>query len=188
MKVMAARQDRRIWCASLPSPIGEVCVAATTSGVCRVSYGRTQEQFVDGVERDLGPCVPGNTGPLQQAIAELAEYFAGKRRRFTCPVDLSCRTPFQQRVLQTVSRIPWGSVLSYAEVAEQVGAPRAARAIGGVMSRNPVPILVPCHRVIRAGGQLGGFGGGLGYKIKLLALEGIGVAGNPSQEALVRVL
>lgn len=108
---------------------------------------------------------------LVRACRELQEYVAGSRRAFTFPVDLAECTGFQWAVLDVTSRIPWGEVRTYGQVARQTGRPRAARAVGGALSRNPVPIVIPCHRVVGSGG-LGGFTGGLGLKRRLLAIEG----------------
>jgi methylated-DNA-[protein]-cysteine S-methyltransferase len=109
--------------------------------------------------------------PLAAAVAQLGEYFAGRRRRFDIPVQVS-GTPFQERVWLELREIPFGETVSYAELATMVGHPKAFRAVGQANGANPVPIVLPCHRVIAAGGGLGGYGGGLPMKRRLLALEG----------------
>jgi methylated-DNA-[protein]-cysteine S-methyltransferase len=110
----------------------------------------------------------------EQAARELAGYAAGRRRTFTVPVDLDPLAPFQRTVARALQRVPFGETVTYGELARRAGRPGAARAVGQAMARNPVPLLVPCHRVVSARG-LGGFGGGLALKRRLLALEGVEV-------------
>jgi len=181
------------------SPLGDLFIATTPAGVAYLSYPAGEAAFVAEVEDLLGGRLepgagddqPGEAARLaHQARSQLREYFAGTRRRFDLPLDLSRQTPFQQRVLGAVAAIPWGTVASYGEIADRVGAAGAARAVGGVMARNTLPILVPCHRVVRSGGQLGGFGGSansLRHKAFLLGLEGIAVEGDLTREARLRV-
>ncbi|MBI3947979.1 MAG: methylated-DNA--[protein]-cysteine S-methyltransferase [Armatimonadetes bacterium] len=116
---------------------------------------------------------PADPGALADVTARLAEYLQGRRRCPGIPVDLSACTGFQRRVLESCARVPAGQVITYAELARRVGQPGAARAVGGALARNPVPILVPCHRVARADGGLGGFIAGLDWKRRLLRLEGV---------------
>ena len=112
--------------------------------------------------------------PLAETAAqELREYFQQRRREFTVSVDISALPAFTRRTLVACATIPWGAVVSYGQLAAQIGAPRAARAVGQAMGRNPVPILIPCHRVIAAEGSLGGYGAGLALKKRLLQLEGV---------------
>jgi methylated-DNA-[protein]-cysteine S-methyltransferase len=109
-----------------------------------------------------------------RAEREVREYLAGRRRTFSVPVDLDGLPPFQRKVLLAERRVPYGRTITYGALAAKVGRPRAARAVGQALAHNPVPLVVPCHRVIAAGGGLGGFGGGLALKRRLLALEGAG--------------
>jgi O-6-methylguanine DNA methyltransferase len=109
--------------------------------------------------------------PLQLAIAELQRYFAGERVQFTCPLDLY-GTPFQLLVWEQLCRIPYGEAHSYGEIAQAIGRPTASRAVGAANGANPVPIIVPCHRVIGSDGSLTGYAGGLAIKSWLLSLEG----------------
>lgn len=108
-----------------------------------------------------------------RAEREIREYLAGRRRRFTVPADLSAATPFHRKVLAALARVPYGRTVTYGQLAARAGRPRAARAVGQAMANNPVPLIFPCHRVVAAGGGLGGFGGGLDLKRRLLALEAI---------------
>jgi len=113
---------------------------------------------------------------LAAARAQLEEYFAGRRDRFELPLDLQAVAPFEARVLGAAAQIPFGQVRSYGELARAIGAPQAARAVGNALGRNPIPIVIPCHRVVLGNGGLGGYGGGPGIKDRLLALEGVVLA------------
>lgn len=169
----------------LETPLGPVFVAAGERGLRRVSYGRSEAAFLAALAAEFGVPAARDEAALAGALAQLEEYFAGRRRAFDLPLDLRDRTPFQRRVMAAVAAIPFGRVESYGEVAERVGAPRGARAVGGVMRQNPLPLIVPCHRVVRGDRSLGGFFGGLEYKARLLALEGLRVAGEPGPGARV---
>jgi methylated-DNA-[protein]-cysteine S-methyltransferase len=146
------------------TPIGEMTVVAGPDGLCQI---------------ELNGATPPDGDPERdhQIAGELDEYFAGRRRRFTVPVDLgSVTADFRRRVLETLHRdVPYGETVSYGELAVMAGRPGAARAVGSAMATNPVPVVVPCHRVLAAGGRIGGYGGGLGVKRALLALEGVDV-------------
>ena len=150
------------------SPLGTLLVAATDRGVCRISY--TPDP--DAVAAAVGPRVLRVPSRLTEAERQLDEYFAGTRRRFDLDVDLRA-APFQHDVLTELARVPYGKVATYGELARRIGRPRAARAVGGALNRNPIPIVLPCHRVIGAGGSLVGYAGGLDRKRTLLALEGV---------------
>ncbi len=157
---------------SLSTPIGRVFVAVSDRGVCDVTLG---EQYEEGYRQCLARRVPKvfrDREATEHAVAELKGYFSGTCTRFTVPVDLCAVTPFTARVLQMIRHIPFGSLRSYGEVARRIGAPQASRAVGGALSRNPVPIVVPCHRVVAHDGRLSGFIGGIGAKHALLRLEG----------------
>ncbi len=107
----------------------------------------------------------------RQGLAEVAEYLTGQRREFSVPVDATGLSPFTRQVLEACARVPYGETVSYAEIAQQVGKPGGARAVGQALGRNPVPFIVPCHRVVARGGRLGGFRGGEELKRRLLTLE-----------------
>jgi methylated-DNA-[protein]-cysteine S-methyltransferase len=159
--------------ASADSPFGALLLAATKRGLVRVAF---PEEDVDAVlerlAQRLSPRVVEASTPLDGARRELDEYFAGRRRDFELPVDWSLTGPFAQRVLRFTAKIPYGGVSSYAQAAAAAGSPRGSRAAGNALGSNPIPIVVPCHRVLRSGGALGGYGGGLDRKRWLLDLEG----------------
>jgi methylated-DNA-[protein]-cysteine S-methyltransferase len=159
--------------ASVDSPFGTLLLAATKRGLVRLAF---PEEDVDGVlERialRVSPRILEARSTLDPARRELDEYFAGERKRFDLPLDWTLVGPFGRRVLRAASNIPSGRVLSYAQVAAKAGNPRASRAAGNALGANPIPIVVPCHRVLRSGGALGGYGGGLDRKRFLLELEG----------------
>jgi methylated-DNA-[protein]-cysteine S-methyltransferase len=121
--------------------------------------------------RPLQDCRPGNHPIAGEALRQLRAYFAGELREFDLPLDLR-GTPFQLRVWRELERIPYGETRSYSQIAAAIGAPHAVRAVGAANGANPIPIMVPCHRVIGASGKLVGYGGGLPLKKRLLALEG----------------
>jgi methylated-DNA-[protein]-cysteine S-methyltransferase len=156
----------------VPSPLGPLYVAASAQGVCRLDFGVSQADFLSRLD-PLARTEQDATA-LAPIAAQLREYFDGQRSQFDMVVDLSRSTPFQRGVLQTARRIPPGNVWTYGQVARAIGKPRASRAVGQALGRNPVPIVVPCHRVVASDGGLGGYsgGGGLESKKLLLQLEG----------------
>jgi methylated-DNA-[protein]-cysteine S-methyltransferase len=109
---------------------------------------------------------------LDDVRRQLDQYFAGKRRAFEVPIDRRLSHGYRRTVLEALTEVPYGETVSYKDLAERTGNPRASRAVGSAMATNPIPIVVPCHRVLRTGGALGGYGGGLGTKVWLLQLEG----------------
>ena len=154
-----------LWYDTMDSPIGRLRLIAGQDGLRRICFPRERHPRPEDLD--------GESSPPRLAFAkrQLDEYFEGKRRSFELP--LAPRgTAFQLRVWEALRTIPWGATWSYADLARQLGQPRAVRAVGGANGRNPLPIVVPCHRVIGADGSLTGFGGGLEIKSKLLALEG----------------
>jgi methylated-DNA-[protein]-cysteine S-methyltransferase len=144
----------------LDSPIGELSVAADETGICGVHFGR-----VDAVVAE--PDDPR----LRAAVAELHAYFAGTLTGFTVPLSVRRGSEFERAVWREMSEIPYGEMRTYGEIAATVGEPGAARAVGVACNRNPIPVIVPCHRIVGAGGKLVGFGGGLPRKRQLLELE-----------------
>jgi methylated-DNA-[protein]-cysteine S-methyltransferase len=154
------------------SPVGNLFVAATERGLCRISFDAEPEQELDRLAQAFGVRVLRSPKPIDPARRELDEYFGGKRRQFDLPVDVALLAEFNQRVLRELARVPYGEVVTYGELAARTARPRAARAVGSVMNRNPLPIVLPCHRVIGANGKLVGYAGGLDRKEALLRLEG----------------
>jgi O-6-methylguanine DNA methyltransferase len=158
--------------ASTETPIGPLQLAATRTGLLRLSLPRQVGQgFAGAVRRGLGDGVQVDWLPaLDKARGELDEYFRSQRREFTVELDLR-GTDFQLRVWRALLEIPYGTTLSYADLSRAIGREGAFRAVGAANGANPVAIIVPCHRVIAADGTLGGYGGGLDLKRRLLALE-----------------
>jgi methylated-DNA-[protein]-cysteine S-methyltransferase len=149
------------------SPVGDLHVAATERGLCRISY--FGDGWEDTLARQFGVRVLRS--PLDDVRRELDEYFAGRRRAFDLPLDLRV-APFHEAVLHELAQVPYGQTETYGSLARKVGRPRAARAVGTIMNRNPIPIVLPCHRIVGANGALTGYAGGLEVKRRLLRLEG----------------
>jgi methylated-DNA-[protein]-cysteine S-methyltransferase len=156
----------------LSTPIGRVFVAATPAGLVRVSFRQSETAFLADLRRQLGVEPVRSETRTGDVIHQLHSYFAGERRHFDVRVDLRHVSPFQRRVLEAAAGVPAGQVVSYGEIARRIGQPRGGRAVGQALGRNPVPIVIPCHRVVAAGGRIGGYTGGLTIKRKLLRLEG----------------
>ena len=156
------------------SPLGELLLAVTPRGVVRLAYidehmGR--DDVLEDLARRVSPRVLEAPSRLDAARRQLDDYFAGRRPDFDLPVDLSLVGSFAGRVLERTAAIPSGEVLTYGEVATEIGHARASRAVGNALGSNPIPIVVPCHRVVRSGGGLGGYTGGVHRKEHLLGLE-----------------
>jgi methylated-DNA-[protein]-cysteine S-methyltransferase len=163
--------------ARVDSPGGTLVVAATPKGLVTIAY----EDFRGGLDpvlerlaRRLSPRILEQPARLDAVRRELDEYFAGRRQAFDVPIDWALYTPFGRRVLQATARIPFGATATYGQVAAQAGNPKASRAAGRALGANAIPIVVPCHRVIGAGGRLTGYTGGVHRKEALLRLEGFG--------------
>jgi methylated-DNA-[protein]-cysteine S-methyltransferase len=154
------------------TPIGTLLIAATDRGLCRIAYDADAEQEVERLARAFGSRVLRSASPIDPARRQLDEYFEGHRHRFDLPIDIGSLAEFNRRVLEELARVPYGEVVTYGELAARSARPRAARAVGTVMNRNPLPIVLPCHRVIGSNGKLVGYGGGLERKEALLRLEG----------------
>jgi methylated-DNA-[protein]-cysteine S-methyltransferase len=160
------------------SPFGRLLVAVGKRGLVRVAYpDRPAEEVLADLAGQISPRVLESARSTQEVRRELEEYFEGRRRSFDVKVDLSPIQGFSRKVLQQTSRIPFGSVITYRDVATRAGSPRAVRAAGNALGANPVPIVVPCHRVVRTGGGLGGYTGGVERKETLLELEGVPAPG-----------
>ncbi len=170
----AAEAPADVRYAELDTPVGRVVAVMTRKGLARLDY---EDWFggLDAVLEDtaakLSPRILRGGAALDPVARELDEYFAGRRRAFDIPIDWTLVPAFGRRVLQATARIPYGEVATYGEVASRAGSPGGARATGNALGANPVPIIVPCHRVVRAGGALGGYTGGVERKQRLLAVE-----------------
>lgn len=160
--------------AELDSPVGSLVAAATADGLARLAF-RDAAGGLDAVlellATKLSPRLIEAPGRLDVVRRQLDEFFAGARRGFQLPLDLTLVAPFGRDVLHACARVPFGQTSSYALVAADAGRPSASRATGNALGANPVPIVVPCHRVLRTGGGLGGYTGGLAIKEQLLELE-----------------
>ena len=162
---------RTVW-SEMTTPLGRLFVATNDHGLCAIMFGRLETNSKSRF-KSSNP-IAGGKSLLNRVGAQLKEYFSGQRRKFDLPVDLSSLTPFQREVLAVTNRIPWGEVWSYRRVAQEMGWPNASRAVGQALGRNPVPIVIPCHRVIASDGGLGGYCGTTGLDLKrwLLRHEG----------------
>jgi methylated-DNA-[protein]-cysteine S-methyltransferase len=172
----AAAAPADAWYAVEPTPVGNVVAVATPHGLARLAYedfGGGLDAVLDDLAARLSPRLVEAPGRLDGVRRELDEYFAGRRQAFAVPIDWSLTTPFARRVLQATAAIPFGETSTYAGVAAAAGSPRGSRAAGNALGSNPVPVVVPCHRVLRSGGVLGGYTGGPHRKELLLRLEGV---------------
>lgn len=158
--------------ASADSPFGTLLLAQTARGLVRVGLpNQDYEALLEELAAKVSPRVLEAPAQLDEARRELDRYFAGELRQFDLPVDFSLSHGFRQRVLQGIATIPYGETRTYTEMAAGAGNPRAVRAAGSACGSNPTPLVVPCHRVLRLSGELGGYAGGLEMKERLLALE-----------------
>ena len=167
---------------TVDTPIGPLHLAATTAGLVRIAFGLTDHDLDDMLEhltQRISPRVVESPARLDPARRQLDEYFEGRRHDFDVSLDWRLSAGFRRTVLERlVAEVGYGRTVSYLELAVASGNPRASRAVGSAMATNPIPIVVPCHRVLRTGGHLGGYGGGLPTKVKLLELEGALPAGH----------
>jgi len=154
------------------SPVGELFVGVSDRGLCVISYEADPDLQVERLARGFGSRVLRSPRPVDPTRRQLDEYFAGKRKRFDLDIDLRLARDFGRTVLEELGRVPFGEITTYGALAARAGKPKAARAVGTIMNRNPVPIVLPCHRVVGANGSLVGYAGGLERKQMLLRLEG----------------
>jgi methylated-DNA-[protein]-cysteine S-methyltransferase len=162
--------------ATLDSPVGRLLVAASARGLVRIAYldaTADEDLVLADLATRVSPRVLAAPRRLDGPRRELDEYFAGRRNRFETVLDWQLTRGFGRRVLQATARIPFGSVSSYKEIAARAGTPRGSRAAGNALGANPLPIIVPCHRVLHSGGGLGGYTGGVQRKRVLLTVEGV---------------
>jgi methylated-DNA-[protein]-cysteine S-methyltransferase len=149
-----------------------VLVAVSDAGVVRVGFRQNAASFVGDLARQLDAAVVRSPARTADVVRQLRAYFAGERRAFELRVDLGRVSPFQRRVLTATAAVPAGRLVSYGDIARRIGRPGGSRAVGQALGHNPVPIVIPCHRVIAAGGRIGGYTGGLRIKRALLRIEG----------------
>jgi methylated-DNA-[protein]-cysteine S-methyltransferase len=156
------------------TPIGDLWLAVSDLGLAAVEWGKSQAEFESYLARRFKQTVEYKPKMVAQAASELRDYLKGKRRVFTLMIDWTLLRPFQQSVLHLTYEIPYGETRTYKEIAEHIGKPRAARAVGRAEATNPMPLVIPCHRVIGMDGKLHGYGLGEGVKTKewLLKMEG----------------
>jgi methylated-DNA-[protein]-cysteine S-methyltransferase len=156
------------------TPFGDLLIAVSDRGVVALNFGGDEPKFCERLEQEHKAVVQHDARRVAYVMDQLGEYFSGARNKFEIAYDLSGLTPFQRRVLEAVQQVPKGSYVTYLELARRIGKPKAARAVGQALGRNPIPILIPCHRVIATDGSLGGYSGpgGVQTKSELLRLEG----------------
>ena len=159
--------------ATLDSPVGRLLVARTPVGLARVAYidGDIEDEVLSELAARISPRMLAAPRQLDEPRRELDQYFRGRRRSFDVALDLRLMTDFTRRVLTATAAIPYGAVSTYRDVATQAGSPRGSRAAGNALGSNPLPIVLPCHRVLHSGGGLGGYTGGLERKRLLLGIE-----------------
>jgi methylated-DNA-[protein]-cysteine S-methyltransferase len=158
---------------TVDTPIGPLGVAATGDGLVKVALHPDEELFLEDLASAVSPRIVEHPKKLDAVRKQLDEYFDGRRTTFSLQIDWQLSHGFRRMVLETLfSQVRFGEVVSYGELALRVGHPRASRAVGTAMATNPVPIVVPCHRVLRSGGAIGNYGGGVEMKRQLLTHEG----------------
>lgn len=158
----------------MESPLGDLLIVVTDEGVADVAYlvNHSRDEVFAELE-DRGILASEGTSPVEPVRDQLREYFAHRRKDFTLPVDLFGVTPFTRDVLQATVNVPFGEVRTYQGIASAIGRPSASRAVGNALGRNPVPVIVPCHRVVRSDGSMGWYTGGAHIKERLLDIEGV---------------
>lgn len=156
------------------TPLGDLLVAISDQGVVAVDFPGSQAEFLQRLRARTGAAALRSARHVAEAARQLRGYLEGERSAFDLAVDLRFLTDFQRQVLLAAAQVPRGQVATYGEIARQIGHPRAARAVGQALGHNPVPIIIPCHRILATDGSLGGYSGrgGLRTKARLLALEG----------------
>ena len=170
--------ENSLWWTRFESPIGLLHAFSNARGLCRIFFRSTDAHALECIgQREAQPPERNDAG-LHPAKVAILELLAGKLSQVNVPMDLGNMRPFQRRVLDETQAIRRGTVVTYGEIAHRVGLPGAAQAVGQALGHNPLPIVIPCHRVIAAQGDLGGFTGGLPVKIDLLTLEGVSLAQN----------
>ncbi len=157
----------------LDSPLGRVWLASSPAGICALSWtSQDENSFCEWLHRRFAREVQPNARTLRPYLQQISEYFQGRRTRFDMPLNLEAVSAFDLLVLRRTARIPFGKTVTYGEIAKGIGRPKASRAVGGALGRNPLPLIIPCHRVLTSQGKPGGFsGGGPAVKQWLLRFE-----------------
>jgi methylated-DNA-[protein]-cysteine S-methyltransferase len=165
---------RRAGYGRMESPIGPIMIATTDTGVCEIGFGdhETEGEFLQHLRNRGFRPVPDDNA-IASTAQELKEYFGGERGSFDLQYDFTGISPFTRLVLEATRKIPFGHLSSYRGIAEQIGHPSATRAVGNALGRNPIPVVIPCHRIVRSDHSIGGYTGGLKIKHHLLTLEGV---------------
>jgi O-6-methylguanine DNA methyltransferase len=173
---LSTHRARTVYYQSLANTLlGTVFIAVTEQGVVGLNFGIQEAEFLARLAKYTSAKIVNEKAKTTEAARQINEYLHGERKEFNLSIDLRTLTPFQRQVLFATEKIPRGQVATYTEIAQRIGKPRAYRAVGQALGRNPVPLLIPCHRVIAKDGSLGGYsgGGGLQTKAQLLQLEGV---------------
>ncbi len=161
----------KIYYSFFSSPIlKKVFVASISKGVCAVDFLTSEQSFLKNLRKRFPGEITRDDRKNQKVVTQLKKYLRGELKKFDCPLDMK-GTLFQKRVWSALKRIPYGETRSYQDIAKSIGHPTAFRAVGNANGRNPIPLIIPCHRVIESNGGFGGFGHGLKVKKRLLALE-----------------
>jgi methylated-DNA-[protein]-cysteine S-methyltransferase len=181
--VAAAAADRGLLDVALGvagSPVGELLLAVTPRGLAYVAFDdEERDALLARLARELSPRILEHPAATDDVRRQLDEYFEGERTRFDLRLDRRLMRGIARDVLAATARVPFGRTTTYGSIAERIGRPRASRAVGNALGANPIPIVVPCHRVLRAGGDVGGYAGGPSRKRRLLRLEGSLPSGAP---------
>jgi methylated-DNA-[protein]-cysteine S-methyltransferase len=169
---MEKTASQQLWIGMIPeTPVGSVWVGVTEDGLSALEIGGSNQEFVQALSARYGENITKNESKTSVVIAQITEYLNGTRRHFDIPIDWSVLTAFQEKTLRTVYAIPYGATRSYGQIAALIGAQNAQRAVGRANATNPIPLVVPCHRVIGADGSLRGYGSGDGIRTKAWLLE-----------------
>jgi methylated-DNA-[protein]-cysteine S-methyltransferase len=175
-RALASVGKERIYYDVLPrSPLGPVYIALSERGLVAIDFSDGEEAFLSWIQKRTGVYPMRSSERMAEATHQVEEYLAGKRTAFDLPIDMRFLTDFQATVLRAVMRVPRGEVITYGALARVIGRPKAARAVGRALGSNPIPIVIPCHRVLASDGSLGGYSGrgGVRTKADLLRLEGV---------------
>mgnify|MGYP003444436049 CR=1 FL=1 len=162
----------RILYTSFNSPIGKIHLALTEKGLCEIGIGESKKKFISSLQKTYNIKPVKDDAAFKDLVKLLKRYLNGEKLRIDIPFDLK-GTSFEKKVWKALLKIPYGKTKSYGEIAKEIGLPNGARAVGNACGKNPIPIIIPCHRVIAGNGGLGGYTGGIGIKKRLLRIEGV---------------